>query len=98
MAESDGCPYCEETETMEHLYYACEKYSELQWIEIAARISEMASAIRGERTAVRITFENIIFNREIENLKNYIKDIKIRKFIQILVHEIRRDIQYITGK
>jgi len=39
IAESDGCPYCEETETMEHLYYACEKYSELQWIGIAAIIS-----------------------------------------------------------
>ena len=66
MADSEGCPYCEKTETMEHLYYACEKYSKLQWIEIAARISEMESAIRGEHTVVRITFENIIFNREIE--------------------------------
>ena len=40
------------------------------------------------------TYKAIIFNEEIENLKKYVPNMTIRKFIQILVHEIRRDIYY----
>jgi len=79
---------------MEHMYYLCDNYSELQWYEISDRISELISNLRGEPTRVLTTFSTIIYNEEIENIKRYVPNITIRKFIQILVHKIRRDNYY----
>ena len=50
--------------------------------------------MRGEPTRVLTTFRTIIFNQEMDNLKRYVPNITIRKFIQILVHEIGREIYY----
>jgi len=94
ISDTDNCPYCGQLETMEHMYYSCDNYSELQWYEISDRISELISNLRGKPTRMLTTYRTIIYNEEIENLKKYVPNTTIRKFIQILVHEIRRDIYY----
>jgi hypothetical protein len=39
-----------------------------------------------------ITFNNIFYNKEISNLKQYTSNVQISKTVKILIHETRRDI------
>ena len=39
MQDDLDCPYCGEIETMEHLYFGCEYYSELQWTDLGRYIT-----------------------------------------------------------
>ena len=95
MREDPDCPYCAEVETMEHLYLGCELYSELQWIDLCKYITQyIRQTFDQECPEIRITYRNIIFNEEIKNLNRRLPFKSIRKFIQLIIHEIRRDIYF----
>ena len=95
MREDPDCPYCAEVETMEHLYFGCEFYSELQWVDLCKYITQyIRQTYDPHCPEIWITYRNIIFNEEIKNLNRRLPSKSIRKFIQLLIHEIRRDIYF----
>ena len=80
---------------MEHLYLGCEFYSELQWIDLCKYITQyIRQTYDPQSPEIRITYRNIIFNEEIKNLNRRLPSKSVRKFIQLLIHEIRRDIYF----
>ena len=95
MREDMDCPYCAEVETMKHLYFGCELYSELQWIDFCKYITQyIRQTFDPECPEIRITYRNIIFTEEIKNLNRRLPSKSIRKFIQLLINEISRDIYF----
>ena len=90
-----GSDHCAEVETMEHLYFGCELYSELQWIDLCKCTTQyIRQTFDPECPEIRITYRNITFNEEIKNLNQRLPSKSTRKFIQLLIHEICRDIYY----
>ena len=95
MREDPDCPYCAEVETMEHLYFGCELYSELQWIALCKYITQyIRQTYDPDCPEIRITYRNIIFNEEIKNLHKRLPSKSIQKFIWLLIHEVRWDIYF----
>ena len=95
MREDPDCPYCADVETMEHPYFGCELYSELQWIDLRKYITQyIRQTFDPECPEIWITYCNIIFNEEIKNLNQRLPSKSTQKFIQLLIHEIRRDIYF----
>jgi len=90
--EDDQCRFCGETETMEHMYYLCQHYSNLQWELFASAVSVVVKKVNPGASNIYITFRNIIFNTPIKNLYHYVKDKEINIMMAMLVHEIRRKI------
>ena len=95
MRDDPDCPYCGETETMEHLYFGCENYSELQWTDLGRYItSYIQDKFDPTCPELRITYRSIVFNQEITNIHRKLPSKTARKFVQILIHEVRRDIYF----
>jgi len=90
--EDDQCRFCGDTETMEHMYYLCQHYSNLQWELFASALSVVVKKVNAGASNMYITFRNIIFNTPIKNLFHYVKDKEINIMVAMLVHEIRRKI------
>ena len=93
--ETPDCPYCGDVETMEHLYFGCKMYSELQWMDLGKYITQyIRQTTDPDCSEIRITYRNIIFNEEIKNIHRKLPSKNIRKFLQLLIHELRRDIYF----
>ncbi len=87
------CPFCQQTETMEHLLADCDEYSGPRWENLSKC---MTSALREYMTsssaAAPLTYRSIFFHQEIPTLRTYKLPINIRQSIQLLIHETRRHI------
>jgi hypothetical protein len=94
-ADSAMCDYCDSVETMEHLLMTCENYSEPRWQQLSGALKIATRTYTNvEHASADITFASIIFNKEIEGIKNHIKEKHTRQSVQMLIHETRRDIYY----
>ena len=70
-------------------------YSELQWMDLGKNITQyIRQTSDPDCSEIRITYPNIIFNEEIKYIHRKLPSKNIRKFLQLLVHELRRDIYY----
>lgn len=94
MTDSPACPHCGEIETMEHLLLLCDSYSARQWELLSQILTEYCRGLANDVAPVNVTFLNIIFNTEIPSLPVHVASKTVRRMIQVLVHEIRRDIYY----
>lgn len=92
--DSDKCSYCDKVETMEHLLCECDNYSYLQWVDLSKYLTKLARSLDQSLCDINVGFQAIIFNQEIEAVTRHVKSTSIRKLIQMLIHEIRRDIYY----
>jgi len=92
LREDDQCRFCGETENMEHMYYLCQNYSNLQWELFASAVTVVVKKVNPNASNIYITFRNIIFNTPITNLFHYVKDKEVNILMGMLVHEIRRKI------
>jgi hypothetical protein len=96
MRDDDGCPYCGQTETMEHLLMFCENYAELQWEDISKYIIQMLRDRLGiDHISIIIHSNQVFFHQENDRIKElYKKDNSTRRFFQALIHETRIDIYF----
>ena len=92
--DSPACPYCGEVETMEHLLLLCDNYSACQWELLSNILTDFCRKTTPDAARIHVTFLNIIYNTEIPALPVHIASKTVRRMIQLLVHEIRRDIYY----
>jgi len=90
--EDDKCRFCGNTETMEHMYYLCQHYSNLQWELLASAVSVVVKKVNMNASNIYITYRNIIFNTPIKNLFHYVKDKDVNIMMAMLVHQICRKI------
>jgi len=92
LRENDQCRFCGETESMEHMYYLCQNYSNLQWELFASAVTVVVKKVNPSASNIYITFRNIVFNTPINNFYHYVKDKEVNILMGMLVHEIRRKI------
>jgi hypothetical protein len=89
------CFRCEEIETMEHLLYCCEHYSEKIWDLTGRSLTLALSHYSGEYIpAVILTPLEIVFNKPHPSILLHVKDATTRKVLILLLQEIKRDIIY----
>ena len=92
IVDSPACAYCIEIETMEHMLYLCPNYSALQWQMLGEVLTKHCKNFDLEMGNIVITYKNIIFNVEIQALPCSLPSKNKRKMVQVLIHEVRRDI------
>ena len=92
IVDSPACAYCNEIETMDHMLYLCPNYSALQWQMLGEVLTEHCKNFDPEMGNIVITYKNIIFNVEIQALPRSLPSKNTRKMVQVLIHEVRRDI------
>ena len=69
MLDDLDCPYYGEIETMEHLYFGCEYYSELQWTDLGKYITGyIKDKFDPSCPELRITYRSIVFNQELTDI------------------------------
>ncbi len=82
-------------ETMEHLLWECENYSEPLWGKFADALTQLLSDIsQDEVPRIVLGQTNIIFNIPHPSLLLHIRDKESRNALLLLVQEIKRDIIY----
>ena len=90
-----NCKYCEQVETMEHMLYGCPNYSNLQWETWGKTITTYIKEYENpEATNIYLNYQQIIFNKTHPLLTYYMKDNNKINTLNLIVHEIRRDIYY----
>ena len=95
ITNTPNCKYCNQIETMEHMLYGCLNYSNLQWEVWGKTITTyLKEQINPEATNIYISYQQIIFNKTHPSLTYYIKDNNIINILNLITHEIRRDIYY----
>ena len=96
MSENPNCPFCEQTETMEHLLMDCDCYSNKIWTILSRIYTTIFNEIFPDKPCnVTISFRHIIFHQEIRPPRPFPNRLKtFRLTSQLLVHEIRREIYF----
>ena len=74
------------------MLYLCPNYSALQWQMLEVVLTEHCKNFDPEMGNIVITYKNIIFNSEIQALPHSFPSKNTRKMVQVLIHEVRRDI------
>ena len=93
IAPDPDCPFCGQPETTEHMLADCDVYAYERWQLLTKLLTAELREISGKFLgSVMITFNNIFYNKEISNLKQYTSNVQISKVVKILIHETRRDI------
>jgi len=77
---------------MEHMYYLCQNYSNLQWELFATAVTALVKTYNNGASNIYLTYRNIIFNAPIKNFLHYVKGKEVNVMIAMLVHEVRRKI------
>ena len=84
---------------MEHLCFGCELYSELQWIGLGKYKTQYIQQTTDLTChEIRIMYRYIIFDKEIKDIRRKLPSKNIRKLLQLLIQEVRRDIYYWKDK
>ena len=95
MTNSPSCDRCDETETMEHLFYGCEHYSIPLWKEVSALLTCTITTIAGHEIAqIHLTPREIIFNAPHPAILLHVRDQHARLILLLLIQEIKRSIYY----
>jgi len=88
MSDSNLCRFCDEIETTEHAILQCENYASLQWEMLGQILTEYIRQKNVEAPHMQLTYHTVIYNKEMPNLRIYIKDKNIRKIVMLLVFEL----------
>ncbi len=92
------CPYCEPTESTEHMILNCNKMAYPLWEEAQGLISQFLEKLlpdsRVGAQRVRLTYRNIIYHEPIAELKTYKATPATHKVLLLLICEIKRDLYY----
>jgi len=86
----DNCRFCLQTETVEHAILQCENYASLQWETLGDLITKYVRKTSPTAASFQLNYQNIIYNKEIENISHYIKDKNVRKTFMLLIAEMKR--------
>ncbi|OBQ34618.1 MAG: hypothetical protein AN484_26585, partial [Aphanizomenon flos-aquae WA102] len=94
-ADSPSCQYCEEVETMEHLLYDCEHYSQLIWQETSTLFTRAIATHTGDQVArINLTPLEIVFNKPHPSILLKLTTNREQMTTIMVVQEIKREINY----
>ncbi len=89
------CYHCEEVETMEHLLYSCEHYSDKIWDLAGKALTLAISYYSGDYVpAMVLSPLEIVFNKPHPSILLHVENATTRKVLILFLQEIKRDIIY----